>query len=72
MPGSPIFSHLPSGSRTERICGYRKSDEVKMKSTSGLACMAASRFASAVARVPLGGHFDHFVEQVRVLLDHVS
>ena len=40
---------MPRGSRTERMVGNRKSDDVKMKSTSGFAVIAASRFASAVA-----------------------
>lgn len=60
--------HLPSGSRTAFIYGYRKSDEVKMKSTTGSTWSAASRLASVVADIAVQ-FFDKNGTKIRSAVD---
>ena len=70
-PSSPDFFHIPCASSTDWMVGKRKSDEVKMKSMSGIAVTGGFEAGERRLGVPLGGDLDRGLEDVGVIGESV-
>ena len=68
-PGSPAFLYLPAFLSAEAMDGSSRSDDVKMKSISGVGLQRVGEAGQRLLLVPFGGNARHHVDRGGVGLE---